>query len=174
MTIGSSCVGSTSLKSSFMKTIVGLLGQEMAEVEFTDWISRRCFFRLELEHPLHAKPPTILLITSIPLWRDGSSSLEVHSFVIVSLVFDHYHDVGEDSTPFIHPFWNILPMLGRSIWASVISLYKFAQVSNLNELFNPIFQCLTLFIRVSEIVMVSALPISVGMFRIMQLSERRN
>jgi len=76
MTIGSSYVGSITLKSSFAKSIGGILGRAIAEVEFTNLIARRCFFRAELEHPLHEKSPVIVLIISLPLRRECSSLLE--------------------------------------------------------------------------------------------------
>ena len=152
--IESSWVGSNALKSLSVKVMGGILRQVIAEAEFTDCTTQRCFFRAKLEHPPPAKPPTIVLITSLVPQHASSSILGVHSSGGIALVVS-LHGFVWDTNPYtLHLSSRALLSDGRIVRTAVISLHKSVQVFSLDKFLNLILYCLTFLVRVPIIAMV--------------------
>jgi len=83
ITMGSSCKGSTPLKSSSVKVMSGILSRN--DTPFTWCTALRCFFLALLELPPLANPPAIVLITSrspfLPFPLGGSPLIEGSSLL---------------------------------------------------------------------------------------------
>jgi len=61
MTRGLSWAGMMVVKSSSKKVLHGILGRPLVVIEWTDWMARRCLFRVVLKRLPLANPPSIVL-----------------------------------------------------------------------------------------------------------------
>jgi len=147
ITIGSSCEGSTPLKSSSMKVMGGVLGQK--EMVFTYCTVLRCFFLAVLELPPLAKPLTMVLMTSRPpLSSPPWSAIRLTIILSCSL-----RGV-------------ITPSCFLSHWRpfqTMVSMHKLVEVPDRDKLFNLILQALLG--GMSTIPVISTPTSSVGVIR---------
>jgi len=160
-TMGSSCEGSTPLKSSSVKVMGGILGWN--DTVFASCIAFRCFFRALLKLPLPVNPPDIMLMTSrspfLPslLGRSSLLGISPRPTLRSSVILLHPRGGVVSSPDWIFPSWGPLYTLPP--------LQESKEMPDVDNFLNLILQGLTLLGGVPTILMIPTPMGTVGIVK---------